>query len=64
MLNNDNRYSRQLRDRAFKLADSGLFDGWRSIENAMVGEGWLNCHKVLESDYLRLSLDDHCRAAH
>lgn len=63
MLYKDDLYSRKLRDRAYKLADTGRFDGWRKIEHAMIGEGWLNIHAVLGAPYVRLALDDRCATA-
>lgn len=63
MLYKDDKYSRKLRERAYMLADSGQFDGWRYVEKALIGEGWENSHIVLGSSFMRMALDERCAAA-
>jgi len=63
MLHTDDHRSRTIRERAYKLADTGLYDGWRSIETALIGEGWPNSRSVLASEFVRRTLDDRCAAA-
>lgn len=63
MLHTDDPRSRTIRERAYKLADAGLYDGWRSIERALIGEGWPNSRAVLSSEFVRRALDDRCAAA-
>lgn len=59
----DDPGSRHVRERAYKLADSGKFTGWRMIEAALIGEGWPNSRAALEPDVVRLSLDARCAEA-
>jgi hypothetical protein len=63
MLPKDDIRSRRIRERAYLLADSGLHDGWRSIERTLMGEGWPNCRSVLESEFVRRSIDSRCAHA-
>jgi hypothetical protein len=63
MLPTDDAGSRQVRERAFKLADTGNYENWRMIEAALIGEGWPNSHAALEKDFVRLSLDARCAEA-
>lgn len=63
MLHWEDERCRRVRDRAYALADSGLHDGWRSVERTLVGEGWPNCRSVMESEYVRRSIDSRCAEA-
>jgi hypothetical protein len=63
MLHKEDDSIRQIRERAYLLADSGIHDGWRSVESALIGEGWPNIRSVLESEFLRRSIDDRCASA-
>jgi len=63
MLYREDERCRRVRDRAYALAESGLHDGWRSIERTLVGEGWPNCRSVFESEFVRRSIDSRCAEA-
>lgn len=63
VLYKDNQFARQLRERAYRLAGTGHYDGWREIGSALISEGWPNSRMVMESAFLRLSLDERCAAA-
>jgi hypothetical protein len=63
MLHKEDDRTRRVRERAYLLADSGLHDGWRSIERNLIAEGWPNTRAVLESEFLRRSIDNRCASA-
>lgn len=63
MLYHGDSYSQKLRERAYLLADTGKFNGWRYIEKALISEGWENSHVVLGSSFMRLALDERCATA-
>jgi hypothetical protein len=49
--------------RAGELARSGLYENWQAIQEALVGEGFIEAPEALRSVYLRMILEDHCAAA-
>lgn len=63
MLHRDDHRSRTIRERAYTLADTGLYDSWRTIEAALIGEGWPDSRNVLGSEFVRRSLDNRCAEA-
>ena len=63
MLHKEDDRSRRVRERAYMLADSGLHDSWRSVERTLIAEGWPNSRSVLESEFMRRSLDSRCASA-
>ena len=63
MLHKEDDRTRRVRERAYLLADSGLHDGWRSIERSLIAEGWPNTSSALESEFLRRSIDSRCASA-
>jgi hypothetical protein len=38
MLHKEDDSIRQIRERAYLLADSGIHDGWRSVESALIDD--------------------------
>jgi hypothetical protein len=63
MLHNEDPLSRKVRERAYLLADTGLHDSWRSIDNSLISEGWPNSRAVLRSEYVRRAIDRRCAMA-
>ena len=63
MLHNEDPRSRTVRERAYRLADSGLHDSWRSVDRTLIGEGWPNSRAVLGSEYVRRTIDRRCEIA-
>lgn len=59
----DNKGDRAVRDRAYKLAESGNFEAVRDVERALIGEGWPNASKVMHSDYVMQAVEEKCRSA-
>ncbi len=59
----DNKGDRAVRDRAYKLAESGNFEAVRDVERALVGEGWPNAYRIMHSDYVMRAVEEKCRAA-
>ena len=49
-----------IRDRAYKLADSGLYDDWQAVERALIEQGFPEAHDALNHDFVRLRLDTAC----
>lgn len=49
---------RAVRERAYRLADSGRFVAVHEIEQALVGEGWPNARAALQSDYARKAIQE------
>ena len=60
----DTRGERAIRERAYKLAESGRFGAVRDVERALIGEGWPNAHRVMHSDYVMQTVEEKCRAAY
>lgn len=59
----DNKGDRAIRERAYKLAESGKFEAVRDVERALIGEGWPNARRVMHSDYVMRAVEERCRAA-
>ncbi|MGE4430784.1 MAG: hypothetical protein AB7E05_08605 [Sphingobium sp.] len=59
----DNKADRAIRDRAYKLAESGQYEAVRDVERALVGEGWPNARRIVQSEYMMQALEEKCRAA-
>jgi len=60
---NDNSADRAARERAYELAETGQYAGWREVREAMIGAGWPNAGEALSQEYSRLAVDDRCAAA-
>jgi hypothetical protein len=54
----DNKGDRAVRDRAYKLAESGSFANVRAVEQALIGEGWPNVGTAIGNDYTRKAIQD------
>lgn len=63
MIHHDDRSLQAARDRAYALADTGRFDTLHAVRQALVGEGWPNAGRALESDFARKAIGERCRAA-
>jgi hypothetical protein len=63
MIHLDDRSLQAARARAYALADSGKFDTLHAVQQTLVGEGWSNAGRLLESDYARKAIGERCRAA-
>lgn len=59
----DDARARSIRERAYILADTGRFEGWRQVSLAMAGEGWTGSREVLDRDFMRMALNERCAAA-
>jgi len=63
MMEQDEKGLQAARNRAYALADSGRYANARAVEQALIGEGWSNAGRALESDYARKSVSERCSAA-
>ena len=63
MLRMEDRRSQRVRERAYRLAESGLHQSWRSVAETLIGEGWPDSQRVMASEYVRRSIDSRCAAA-
>jgi len=61
---NDSKAERAVRERAYRLAESGKFGAVREVERALIGEGWPHAARVMQSDYVRQAVEERCRTAH
>lgn len=59
----DNKAERAIRERAYKLAESGQYESVRDVERALVGEGWPNARRIVQGEYMMQALEEKCRAA-
>ncbi|MFB0873680.1 MULTISPECIES: hypothetical protein [unclassified Sphingobium] len=64
MTHGDDRSLQAARARAYTLAESGEFANSHAVERALIGEGWSNAARALDSDYARQAISERCRAAH
>lgn len=64
MTQGDNRSLQAARARAYALAESGAFANSHAVEQALIGEGWSNAARALDSDYARQAIGERCRTAH
>jgi hypothetical protein len=53
----------RIRDAARKVADSGLYTNWRSVQVALVDRGYSDAPRVLDSEGLRSLLNTRCAIA-
>ena len=58
-----NKAERAVRERAFALADTGKFETASEIERALIGEGWPNAGRAMDSEIFRQAVHDRCAAA-
>ncbi len=63
MFATDDSSLQAIRARAYKLAESGRFDGAHAVEQALVAEGWSNAGRAFQSDYMRKAISERCMAA-
>lgn len=63
MIHGDDRSVQAARARAYALAESGEFANSHAVEQALIGEGWSNAARALDSDYARQAIGERCRAA-
>ncbi|WP_083949161.1 hypothetical protein [Sphingobium cloacae] len=63
MFHADDSSLQALRARAYKLAESGQFDGAHAIRTALIAEGWSNAGRAFQSDYMRKAISERCLAA-
>lgn len=63
MIHQDDRAMQAVRQRAYALADSGLFDNAHAVERALIVEGWPNAAHALEGGFARKAVSEKCQAA-
>lgn len=59
----DSKADRAIRDRAYRLAESGRFPARHEVEKALIGEGWPNARRVLRGEYVMRAIEEKCKAA-
>jgi hypothetical protein len=53
-----------IRQRAFELADSGIFDDWEAIRRALCSRFHVaHLHQIFSSPFCRMDIDQRCRTA-
>ncbi len=63
MIPHDDRATQAARQRAYALAESGLFASPHAVEQALIAEGWPNAARALESSFARKAVSEKCQAA-
>lgn len=59
----ENRADRAVRERAYKLAESGRFEAVHDVERALIGEGWPNAGRIMQGGYVMRAVEERCREA-
>lgn len=63
MNHQDDRSIQAARARAYALAETGDYDNFNAVQQALAAEGWPNAGEALMSDYARKAVGERCRSA-